>query len=144
MKKNIFKVLEFVFFFTAFFFMFGASVNAYLDPSVVTYTIQVGAGIIIAVAAAVGIYYRKAKKKISKKLGIDENRNKEVESDEVVEEESEPNVIENKKTEEKSKETKSKTKEKKETNNDKKKLEKGKKTNNKSRAKKQTTKTKTK
>ena len=57
---------------------------AYIDPSVMTYLIQAIAGIIIAVGAAVGIYFRKAKKKINNKLGIDENKNKEVETDEIV------------------------------------------------------------
>lgn len=57
---------------------------AYIDPSVMTYLIQAIAGIVIAVGAAVGIYFRKAKKKINTKLGIDENRNKEVESDEII------------------------------------------------------------
>ena len=57
---------------------------AYIDPSVMTYTIQAVAGIAIAIGAAVGIYFRKAKKKVSNKLGIDENRNKEVESDEII------------------------------------------------------------
>lgn len=56
----------------------------YIDPSVMTYAIQAGAGIIIAVGAFVGLYFRKAKKKVNKKLGVDENKNKEVESDEIV------------------------------------------------------------
>ena len=56
----------------------------YIDPSVMTYTIQIVAGAAIAVGAFVGIYFRKAKKKINEKLGIDENKNKEVESDEIV------------------------------------------------------------
>lgn len=56
----------------------------YIDPSVMTYAIQAIAGIVIAVGAFVGIYFRKAKKKINDKMGIDENRNKEVESDEIV------------------------------------------------------------
>jgi len=64
--------------------MFGVNVNAYIDPSVMTYMIQVVAGIVIAVGAVIGIYFRKAKKKVSEKLGIDENRNKEVESDEII------------------------------------------------------------
>lgn len=55
----------------------------YIDPSVVTYAIQAGAGIVIAVGAFVGLYFKRAKKKVGKKLGIDENRNKEVESDEI-------------------------------------------------------------
>lgn len=58
-------------------------VFGYIDPSVMTYAIQAGAGIVIAVGAFVGLYFRKAKKKVSKKLNIDENRNKEVESDEI-------------------------------------------------------------
>lgn len=64
--------------------VFGRDVSAYIDPSVMTYVIQAVAGIVIAVGAAVGIYFRRAKKKVSDKLGIDENRNKEVESDEII------------------------------------------------------------
>ena len=56
----------------------------YIDPSVMTYAIQAIAGIAIAIGAFIGIYFRKAKKKINDKLGIDENRNKEVETDEIV------------------------------------------------------------
>lgn len=58
-------------------------VFGYIDPSVMTYAIQAGAGILIAVGAFVGLYFRKAKKKVNKKLGIDENKNKEIESDEI-------------------------------------------------------------
>ena len=49
-----------------------------------TYVIQAVAGVVIAVGAVVGIYFRRAKKKVNEKLGIDENRNKEVESDDIV------------------------------------------------------------
>jgi len=63
---------------------FGVNGQAYIDPSVTTYIIQAVAGIVIAVGAAVGIYFRRAKKKINQKLGIDENRNKEVETDDIV------------------------------------------------------------
>lgn len=59
------------------------SIFGYIDPSVMTYAIQAGAGIIIAVGAFVGLYFRKAKKKVNKKLGVDENKNKEIESDEI-------------------------------------------------------------
>ena len=64
--------------------LFGVNANAYIDPSVMTYLIQAVAGIVIAVGAVVGIYFRRAKKKVSDKLGLDENRNKEVESDEII------------------------------------------------------------
>lgn len=57
------------------------NVGAYLDPSVMTYAIQVIAGIVVAVGAVVGIYWRKAKKKVQDKMGIDENAKKEVEED---------------------------------------------------------------
>lgn len=64
--------------------LFGLNARAYIDPSVTTYLIQAIAGVVIAIGAAVGIYFRRAKKKMSEKLGIDENRNKEVESDEII------------------------------------------------------------
>ena len=69
---------------------FSTTAFAYLDPSVMTYTIQVVAGVIVAVGAVIGIYWRKAKKKMQDKLGIDENANKEVAEDvvEIIEEES--------------------------------------------------------
>ena len=57
------------------------SVKMYIDPSVMTYVIQATAGVVIAVGAGIGIYWRKAKKKINDKLGIDENAKKEVEED---------------------------------------------------------------
>lgn len=69
--------------------MFSLNTGCYLDPSVMTYAIQVVAGVIVAAGAVVGIYWRKAKKKVQNKLGIDENAKKEVEDDviETVEEE---------------------------------------------------------
>lgn len=57
------------------------SASAYLDPSVMTYTIQVVAGVLVAAGAVVGVAWRRAKKKIQDKLGIDENTRKEVEDD---------------------------------------------------------------
>lgn len=55
--------------------------HAYIDPSVMTYAIQVVAGVVVAVGAVAGICWRKAKKKVQDKLGIDENAKKEVEAD---------------------------------------------------------------
>lgn len=82
--KKLGKAASLVYFGCAFMLLFGANGSAYIDPSVMTYVIQAVAGIIIAVGAAVGLYWRRAKKKISDTLGVDENRNKEVESDEIV------------------------------------------------------------
>lgn len=84
MKNKIIKLMVGLYFAFGFMLLFGENVNAYIDPSVMTYVIQAGAGIVIAVGAAIGIYWRKAKKKLNDKLGIDENRNKEVESDDII------------------------------------------------------------
>ena len=72
-----------IFVFVASMLLFGINGHAYIDPSVTTYLIQVIAGVVIAVGAFVGLYFRKAKKKVSDALGIDENKNKEVESDDI-------------------------------------------------------------
>ena len=53
----------------------------YIDPSVMTYTIQIVAGVVVAAGAVVGVLWRRAKKKVQDQLGIDENANKEVEDD---------------------------------------------------------------
>lgn len=81
--KIISKILFVMFFIVSFMLFYSENVNAYIDPSVMTYAIQAVAGIAIAVGAFLGIYFRKIKKKVSNKLGIDENKNKEVESDEI-------------------------------------------------------------
>lgn len=80
-KMNTFAVAGFVALCSM--LMFGMNANAYIDPSVMTYMIQVIAGIVVAVGAIAGVYFRKAKKKVNEKLGIDENKNKEVESDDI-------------------------------------------------------------
>ena len=75
------KIFARMFFAVGLMVVFSTTAFAYLDPSVMTYTIQVVAGVIVAVGAVVGIYWRKAKKKVQDKLGIDENAHKEVEED---------------------------------------------------------------
>lgn len=64
-------------------FLFSTSASAYIDPSTTTFVIQAVAGVAIAVGAAVVVYWRKAKKKVMNKLGMDENAKKEVESDDI-------------------------------------------------------------
>ena len=88
--KRIFKILSAAGF-TALCAMlfFGVNGEAYIDPSVMTYMIQAIAGLVIAIGAAVGIYFRRAKKKLNETLNIDENRNKEIESDSIIVDESE-------------------------------------------------------
>lgn len=50
----------------------------YIDPSAMTYTIQVVAGIVVALGAGAGIFIKKFKKKMNIK-----SKNKEVESDDI-------------------------------------------------------------
>lgn len=89
MKKIMLYVFSFMYFTINFILFFIINANAYIDPSVMTYVIQAVTGVAIAIGAFVGIYWRRARKKINKKLNIDENRNKEVESDEIIIEKTE-------------------------------------------------------
>lgn len=78
------KILHYCYFTVCVSLALSVNASAYLDPSVMTYAIQAVAGVLVAVGAAVGIYWRKAKKKVQDKLGIDENAKKEVEEDVIV------------------------------------------------------------
>lgn len=78
------KMLGVLYFTTCFTLLFTRSAHAYIDPSVTTYAIQAIAGVAVAVGAFVAIYWRRARKKVNKTLGIDENAKKEME-EEVVE-----------------------------------------------------------
>lgn len=84
MKKSIKKLANVLCLFFVAMLAFGVTANAYIDPSVMTYVIQIVAGVVVAVGAVAGVYIRKAKKKLNEKLGIDENKNKEVENDEII------------------------------------------------------------
>ena len=66
MKKRSEKILIVVLTGVCAMLLFGVNGKAYIDPSVTSYIIQAIAGIVIAVAAVVGIYFRKAKKKVNK------------------------------------------------------------------------------
>lgn len=76
--------------------LFGANVEAYIDPSVATYLIQAIAGIVVAVGAVVGVHLQRVRKKVNDKLGIDENKNKEVETDDIIIESPKSESFENK------------------------------------------------
>lgn len=54
---------------------------AYIDPSVMSYTVQAVAGVVIASGVLFGVVWRKLKKGANKALGRDENAGKEVEED---------------------------------------------------------------
>ena len=61
---------------------------AYIDPTVMTYAVQAIAGVVIAVGAVVVVFWRRAKKKVADKLGLEEKSKKEVEDDIQIIEES--------------------------------------------------------
>ena len=46
--------------------------SAYIDPSTTTMIIKAAVGLVVAIAAGFAIYWRKAKKKISKVVGREE------------------------------------------------------------------------
>jgi len=62
-------------------FLFEIPTFAYIDPSVMTYTIQAVAGVIISIGAVIGIVWRRTRSKAKKILNIDENSKKEIEED---------------------------------------------------------------
>ncbi|MBR6786603.1 MAG: hypothetical protein IKM26_01600 [Clostridia bacterium] len=68
--------------------IFCSTAFAYIDPSTTTFIVQAVAGVAVAVGAVFTIWWRKAKKKVQKTLGIDENANKKQEAD-VIEDEDE-------------------------------------------------------
>lgn len=53
-----------------------ASAYAYVDPSVMTYTIQAVAGLAVALSAVLGVAFRRTRRKIYQLLNIDENSGK--------------------------------------------------------------------
>ena len=53
---------------------------AYVDPSVMTYTIQALAGVAVALSTVLGVVFRRTRKKLFKLIGIDENARKDVEA----------------------------------------------------------------
>ena len=54
---------------------------AYIDPSVMSYTVQAIAGVAIALGVVFGVFWRKVKKETNKVLRRDENSGKEVEEE---------------------------------------------------------------
>lgn len=78
------RVFETIYFAVCGLFLLAVPAYAYIDPSVMTFAVQVIAGVAVAVGAVAGVLWRRAKKKVQDKLGIDENAGKEVE-EEVVE-----------------------------------------------------------
>ena len=53
--------------------------HAYIDPSATTYLVQAIIGIAVAMGSVAVIFWRRAKKKLKDKVGIDFDKNKETE-----------------------------------------------------------------
>lgn len=54
---------------------------AYVDPSVMTYTIQALAGVAVALSAVLGVAFRRSRRALMRMLHIDENASKQMEPD---------------------------------------------------------------
>lgn len=63
--------------------------TSYIDPSAVSVLVTSIAGVAVAVSTTFVILFRKAKKKVANVLHIDENANKQVEEDLVVNDDAE-------------------------------------------------------
>ena len=78
MKRKLIAALILVVGLTGFFTL---SASAYLDPTTTTFLFQALAGVVAVVGTAIVIFWRRAKRKVNKILGIDENKNMEVEEE---------------------------------------------------------------
>jgi hypothetical protein len=78
------KTFRYIYFSAAFLLLFTVPVQAYIDPSVMTYAIQALAGIAIALGTFFGLYWRKIRKPVLRFFNLDETAGKEEESDELV------------------------------------------------------------
>ena len=56
------KIFAFLYFFILSCFLFSVTAQAYIDPSAMTYIIQLVAGVAIAAGAAFGFYFRRIKR----------------------------------------------------------------------------------
>lgn len=65
--KNLKNITAFSAFFALGMAFFSRSANAYIDPSSMTYIVQLIVGIVIAGGGAFVFYFRKLKRKLSKK-----------------------------------------------------------------------------
>lgn len=67
------KLLAFLAFFTLAMLTCMSTALAYIDPSAMTYLIQIIAGVVIAAGAALGFYWRRIKRALSKRKNKEED-----------------------------------------------------------------------
>lgn len=80
MRNRLLKISYFTLCLMAF---FTVRINAYIDPSVMTYAIQAIAGVAIALGTVFSLYWRKIVKAIRNVLGVRGNKHTNEESDEI-------------------------------------------------------------
>lgn len=62
--KKVYSIASFAWFFILGTFLFSVTASAYIDPSAMTYIVQIVVGIIIASSAAIALFFRKVKRKL--------------------------------------------------------------------------------
>lgn len=68
------KIISFLFFLVCAMVMCVSYAAAYIDPGAMTYIIQIVAGVVIAAGAAIGFYWRRLKRALTrKKRGEDDD-----------------------------------------------------------------------
>ena len=65
------KLASFLYFFVCSMLLFSLTAQAYIDPSAMTYIIQLVAGVAIAAGAGLSFYFRRLKRKLSGKKSAD-------------------------------------------------------------------------
>ena len=89
MKRTVFKLMNFTYFFACWWVFFSIDAHAYIDPSAVTYIIQAVAAVFIALGAVVTVFRHKiyalfkgnSKKSKKREIHLKENSPEEISSD---------------------------------------------------------------
>ncbi len=76
------KLLAFLAFFALAMVMFLQTAFAYIDPSAATFIFQILVGVVIAAGAAVGFYWRRLKRAVSRKKRREEEEDEDEDEDE--------------------------------------------------------------
>lgn len=81
MIKGLAKTVKVLYFTMAMLLFFSKPACAYIDPSTTTFVVQAVSGAAVAIGAFVVVMWRRFRKKVNKKLNLDQNKNKEIEDD---------------------------------------------------------------
>ena len=87
--KKLYSLFTFVLFLVLGMLTFAFTASAYIDPSAMTYIVQVVVGIVIVGGASLGFYFSKLKRKLSRKKNDEPAVNAPSANDEVIEDNGE-------------------------------------------------------